>query len=170
MTPAPLPAYVEGEAASIPLRRRSAGAALAPSGAAPPAPPDISFGGLTSLGSAAILVARAAEIAPCPDFDKEVLIFSHLIGPFRHFKCKTGPGRGEKRANGPKILVYAKAAGRLLGPPRNPCGNPATPAGRIIPIPNPMRPAGTLIRRRLRQAADATCGAQAAPFVEPPPC
>jgi hypothetical protein len=69
------------------------------------------FARLIPPGSVSILAVKAAEIAPCPYFDKEALILSPQIGPFRHFRCKTGPGGGEKRANGPKNADSIKIKG-----------------------------------------------------------
>ena len=53
-----------------------------------PAPPDISFVGLLRPVRRLSLAAKAAEIAPCPDFDKEALIFSPQIGHFGIFGAK----------------------------------------------------------------------------------
>ena len=47
-------------------------------GSALPAPSDISFVRSISPGSASILAAKAAEIAPCRDFNEEALIFGPL--------------------------------------------------------------------------------------------
>ena len=39
--------------------------------------------------SASIPATKVALIATCLYFDEETLIFSPLVGPCRHFKCKT---------------------------------------------------------------------------------